>query len=795
MRVLLTVTLLLTILAACVGYEHRKSWNPDVPSAISGSETLYGTSRLRRQRRSTCGGVMETSSGMITSPDFPRPYPSHSNCQWTIIAPPSYRVVLDFTTFELEKRNPCGYDVVTIYTEYEDGRDHNHGSYCGNTAPPKIKSKTNKLRLEFSSGYSNYHPGFEAIFRTELRFDLATIELKSTPYPNGSVLLSWQWHDDATTPVTDLVAGYHLQGTSKGHTFQKTLSPLLTNYTANCLHGYTEYDISLQPFFKVEDSPTAEELLGEAATVKVKTPASAPGPPTEVVPFPLMSHNQSGRLELHISGPVAWNCQPVGFRVRWEPGQVGEAPSQELEIPVGSAHAKRWTFQLNATQSLKPGRHYTLFVSAQGEGDFGDILVGPETSQTVTITPQGPVNLTARPLDSTRAAISWSAPSPAEYFLVNLNSTIAENAPDVPPGLPAQPSGCGVQANPIDAFQLEGSSEEWSEYSLPLLGLRPLCKYWVNVKACSTFSCSEVVVVQFEATQEPLRAPSFTSVEAVGGHSIQLQWELSLLHYADIPSYEVRLYDGETFRSLSTANTTLRVANLTAETTYVVEVRAFFEGTRRKGPPARTTVTTWTSRPLKPTVDVKYDDGSDAAIMSWTFLNSTVDRLQVDNGQDDWKDCSAVAECTYVVQRGWNSSFKTGFLEMRNSRRAANYSLLIRGCNSHGCGPAAVANVKKGVPEADEVADLAFMPFDNSSGLLSWNAWPDHPVEYIASWQCDKGELFGRTTVHIEVEVTGLPPERNECIFSVTAFRRLQSGEEVHGKTSTISVPFANVIS
>ncbi|KAH9360416.1 hypothetical protein HPB48_000952 [Haemaphysalis longicornis] len=320
------------------------------------------------------------------------------------------------------------------------------------------------------------------LFPTELRFDLATIELKSTPYPNGSVLLSWAWHDDATTPVTDLVAGYHLRGTSKGHTFQKTLSPLLTNYTANCLHGYTEYDISLQPFFKVEDSPTAEELLGEAATVKVKTPAS------------------------------------------------------------------------------------------------------------------GPVNLTARPLDSTRAAISWSAPSPAEYFLVNLNSTIAENAPDVPPGLPAQPSGCGVQANPIDAFQLEGSSEEWSEYSLPLLGLRPLCKYWVNVKACSTFSCSEVVVVQFEATQEPLRAPSFTSVEAVGGHSIQLQWELSLLHYADIPSYEVRLYDGETFRSLSTANTTLRVANLTAETTYVVEVRAFFEGTRRKGPPARTTVTTWTSR-------------------------------------------------------------------------------------------------------------------------------------------------------------------------------------------------------
>ncbi|XP_077540555.1 uncharacterized protein LOC144152890 isoform X2 [Haemaphysalis longicornis] len=820
MRVLLTAAVLSAIVTASVGNEHRTPWRRHDPRATSGTETFHHTRCLNRPRRTTypippgvpdmkqlrvrrwifqrssagtCGEHIEASRGTITSPNFPHSYPASITCHWLITAPPSFYVVLNFTNFELESNEKCDFDKVTIYTEDKDGTDDTYGPFCGSTLPPQITSKMSKLRLHFSSDYSNQMSGFRAVFHVEPSFDTAKVELSSSTYPNGSVLLSWAWHD-ASLPGTNYLAGYYLRGASTKHTFQKTLSPLMTNYTANCLHGYTEYEISLQPFFKVEDSATAVERLGEVAMVKVKTPATAPGPPTEVVLHPLRSHNESGLVELHIAAPVAWNSHPIGFRVRWEPAQAEEAAWQELEIPDGSADAQLWTFRLNATRSLKPGRHYILFVSAQGHGDFGDILTGPEMSQGVTITPQGPVNLTAGSLNSTRAAITWIAPSPAEYFLVNVNTTIAKGAPDAPPGLRAKRSGCGVQANPMDTFQLEGSSQEWSQYSLPLLGLRPLCKYWVNVQACSTFMCSDVVVVEFEATQKPLRAPSFTTVEAVGADSIQLQWKLSLLHYADVPQYEIRLYDGERFRSHRTTNTSLRVINLVAETTYEVEIRAFFEGTRQMGPPATTSVTTWSLRPLEPTIDVKLDDGSDVVIMSWTFLNSTVSTLQVDNGEHHWQDCSAVAECTYTVQRGWNSSFKTGFLEMRNSRRAANYTLLIRGCNSHGCGPSAVANVRKGVPEPDEVVDLGFIQFDNSSGLLNWSVRSDHPAEYIASWQCDDGEHFGETTTNLEVEVTGLPPETKECTFSVTAFRRLQRGEEVHGKTSTIFVSLANEV-
>lgn len=796
MRDFLAVAVLVTIATAGRGYEHRRSSNPVVTSAMSGTETLNDTRRLNRQRRSTCGGVIEDSSGVIASPNFPDSYPPTINCTWEIMAPPSFRVVLNFTNFELEEQAQCSYDRVSIYTEDKDGRIHLYGSFCGSTLPPEITSETNKLQLEFSTDSSNQFAGFNAVFHTEPIYDMGIIELNSSTYPNGSVLLSWTWLE-GSAPHTDLLAGYYLRGTSLHHSFQKTLPSLQANYTANCLHGYTVYEISLEPFFKLKDSPPSQEWLGKVATVKVKTPASAPGPPAEVVAKPLLSHNRSGRLELHIAGPVAWNCQPSGFRVRWEPAQGEETSWQELKIPDGSAHLQQWTFRLNATQSLKPGRDYTLFVSAQGYGDFGDILIGPETSQTVAITPQDPVNVTAKPLDSTRAAIIWTAPSPAQYFLVTVDTTIYEDTAMTLAGPGAQPSGCGIQENPIATFYLEGCSQEWSHYSVPMLGLRPLCKYWASVQACSRSMCSEVVVVEFEASQEPLRAPSFTTVEAVAADSVQLQWEISLLNYAEIPQFEVRLHDGDTFRSHSTVNTTLRVANLTAETTYAVELRAFFErvdGARQMGPPARTSVTTWSLVPGKPIVDVKYDDGYDAAIMSWTFLNSTVDTLQVDNGADDWKDCSAVADCTYVVQRGWNSSFKAGFLEMRSLHRSPNYTLLIRGCNSHGCGASAAAHVKAGTPDAGEVAELNFTQTENSSGLLTWSACLDPPTGYIASWQCDNGELFGRTTASNKVEVIGLPPDRGECTFSVAAFNQLRGGQEVRGRASAISVPFADIV-
>ena len=55
---------------------------------------------------SACGGVIEALfNGTITSPSFPDLYPPTKNCIWEIVAPASFRITLNFTTFDLEGNN------------------------------------------------------------------------------------------------------------------------------------------------------------------------------------------------------------------------------------------------------------------------------------------------------------------------------------------------------------------------------------------------------------------------------------------------------------------------------------------------------------------------------------------------------------------------------------------------------------------------------------------------------------------------------------------------------------------
>jgi tolkin protein len=49
--------------------------------------------------------VFDVANGTITSPSFPELYPVNKNCVWEIIAPPQYRITLNFTHFELEGNN------------------------------------------------------------------------------------------------------------------------------------------------------------------------------------------------------------------------------------------------------------------------------------------------------------------------------------------------------------------------------------------------------------------------------------------------------------------------------------------------------------------------------------------------------------------------------------------------------------------------------------------------------------------------------------------------------------------
>lgn len=49
-----------------------------------------------------CGGFITKLNGTITSPGWPKEYPTNKNCVWQVVAPTQYRISLQFEVFELE---------------------------------------------------------------------------------------------------------------------------------------------------------------------------------------------------------------------------------------------------------------------------------------------------------------------------------------------------------------------------------------------------------------------------------------------------------------------------------------------------------------------------------------------------------------------------------------------------------------------------------------------------------------------------------------------------------------------
>nr|XP_046480526.1 bone morphogenetic protein 1 isoform X1 [Neodiprion pinetum] len=119
-----------------------------------------------------CGGIYDMSNGTITSPSFPEAYPGNKDCVWEIIAPPQYRITLNFTHFDLEGNNvyqqECEYDSVEVHSKLGDDVLRKHGIYCGGKFPPLLTSEGNSMRITFTSDNSVQKSGFAAVFFTDM---------------------------------------------------------------------------------------------------------------------------------------------------------------------------------------------------------------------------------------------------------------------------------------------------------------------------------------------------------------------------------------------------------------------------------------------------------------------------------------------------------------------------------------------------------------------------------------------------------------------------------------------------
>ncbi|XP_074652971.1 cubilin-like [Tubulanus polymorphus] len=186
-----------------------------------------------RELSVACGGTMylsdSVSSGVIKSPNYPEKYPHNVECIWTITAPATERIQIDFDNeFQIETHpRECKFD----YVEVRDGGTWNSrllGRFCGATAPGTRISRGNVMFVKFRTDSSVVHKGFKATYRMGVCGGLVRASrgvISSPNYPNNyPVNTDCEWFVEGLT----------------GHYLTLSFVSLKMNSKANCTGDYLE---------------------------------------------------------------------------------------------------------------------------------------------------------------------------------------------------------------------------------------------------------------------------------------------------------------------------------------------------------------------------------------------------------------------------------------------------------------------------------------------------------------------------------------------------------------------------
>uniref|UniRef100_A0A8C3PZC6 Metalloendopeptidase n=1 Tax=Chrysolophus pictus TaxID=9089 RepID=A0A8C3PZC6_CHRPC len=126
-------------------------------------EPGYELTADKKSCEAACGGFITKLNGTITSPGWPKEYPTNKNCVWQVVAPAQYRISLQFEVFDLEGNDVCKYDFVEVRSGLATDSKL-HGKFCGSEKPEVITSYGNNVRLEFKSDNTVSKKGFKIHF-------------------------------------------------------------------------------------------------------------------------------------------------------------------------------------------------------------------------------------------------------------------------------------------------------------------------------------------------------------------------------------------------------------------------------------------------------------------------------------------------------------------------------------------------------------------------------------------------------------------------------------------------------
>ncbi|EEB17502.1 hypothetical protein Phum_PHUM467860 [Pediculus humanus corporis] len=129
-------------------------------------ETGDSSEQLRNQEcNKTIVLSREHPKGTVVSFGFPHQYPDNIYCETIVVAPPGYRLIIDFDELVIEKEPSCSYDYLELI-EDPWNENVNPRRLCGDMSD-KLKlqrhiSQGSKLKFIFVSDYSHHYGGFKA---------------------------------------------------------------------------------------------------------------------------------------------------------------------------------------------------------------------------------------------------------------------------------------------------------------------------------------------------------------------------------------------------------------------------------------------------------------------------------------------------------------------------------------------------------------------------------------------------------------------------------------------------------
>ncbi|CAI2357829.1 unnamed protein product [Caenorhabditis sp. 36 PRJEB53466] len=112
-------------------------------------------------KEGSCFFEVNAPAGDINSPNHLNDYPKGQNCSWHFVTTPGHRLMLTFSSFQVEEHSQCKYDAVSVF-DGGDGSSQLAGVFCGLAPPPLLLSSSNELYLTFTSDASVSRRGFQA---------------------------------------------------------------------------------------------------------------------------------------------------------------------------------------------------------------------------------------------------------------------------------------------------------------------------------------------------------------------------------------------------------------------------------------------------------------------------------------------------------------------------------------------------------------------------------------------------------------------------------------------------------